>query len=270
MRLYTHNIYGHHAEWNRRRAVLAEGIARLDPDLMLLQKTMVRPGYDQVRELLGPAYHVVHSTTREEDGQGISIASRWPIRRTCELDFKAASERTGAFACTALLAEIEAPPPYGALLVANHYPDFQADHELERERQAVMLVRAIDKLLAQRTAHVLIGGDLDAEPDAASLRFLAGKQSLDGTSTCYRNTWDWLHPNDPGGTFVTRNPLAPRTWPFQRIDHIFIRCAGNGVPTLRPIRCDLIFDQPEQGIWASNHFGLIADVEPSPEWWLHR
>jgi hypothetical protein len=26
-------------------------------------------------------------------------------------------------------------------------------------------------------------------------------------------------------------------------------------------RCDLIFDEPVGGVWASDHFGLVADLE---------
>ena len=103
------------------------------------------------------------------------------------------------------------------------------------------------------------GLDLDAEPDAASLRFLTGRQSLDGLSVCYRNTWDAVHPAAPGGTFVASNPVAPDHWPFERIDHILIRCGEHGGPTLRIEGCELAFAEPVDGVWASNHLGLVAD-----------
>ena len=265
VRLLTYNIFGRRARWEDRRRVLIEGLDRLRPDLVTLQETILTDAYDQAADILGSDFHVVHSRTREDDGQGISIGSRWPIADARELDLKVASPSTDAFACTALIAEIRAPPPFGPMLVVNHFPDYQVDHELERERQTVIVARAIEAIHAAKPMHVLLAGDLDAEPDAASLRFLAGKQSLDGPSVCYRNAWDCLHPGEPGHTFTPVNPLAPEDWPLRRIDHILVRCGPHGGPTLRPVACELAFDEPIAGVWASDHFGVVADLAlPQP------
>ena len=253
----TQNIHALGPDWDKRRGVLVDGLRQLNADVLLLQKTRAPEDADSVANLLGEGYQVADSARREPNGQGISIASRWPIRRTHEVDLSIASERTGNFACTALIAEIDAPQPIGRLLVANHFPDFQADHELERERQAVLLVREISELLELADAHVIIGGDLDAEPDAASLRFLMGKQSLDGMSVCYRNAWDFLPASAEVGTFARSNPLAPPAWPFDRIDHLLVRCGRDGQPTLEITGCDRIFTHPVNDIHASNHFGLV-------------
>lgn len=260
LRVLTHNIYGRRAAWERRRDVLGSGLAVLDPDIVLLQETIVVTGYDQVADILGSGYQIAHSATRETDGSGISIASRWPVTELRELDLKVVSPRTGQFACTTLIAAIDAPAPIGPLLVANHFPDYQPDHELERERQTVIAARGLEAIHAARPRHVVLAGDLDAEPDAASLRFLAGKQSLDGTSVCYGNAWDSTHPGEPGHSFTSHNPLVPGGWPFRRIDHIFVRCGEEGKPTLAIAACALVFDEPIGGVWASDHFGLVADL----------
>lgn len=261
LRLYTHNIWGTHGDWPGRRRVLSDGIRALDPDLITFQETVVSGDDDQVSETLADGYHVAHSRERGEDGVGIAIASRWPIQNVTELDLNL-TPRTSDFACTTMIAEIDAPAPFGPILLVNHFPDYQVDHEHEREVQTVLAARSVEERAANQPMHVLLSGDLDAEPDAASLRFLAGKQSLDGLSVCYRNAWDALHPGEPGGTFVPDNPLAPDDWPFQRIDHIFIRCGAHGGPSLRIVGCELVFDEPVDGVWASDHFGLVADFAP--------
>jgi endonuclease/exonuclease/phosphatase family metal-dependent hydrolase len=263
LRLYTHNIWCRHGDWSERRRVLIDGIQALEPDLITFQETVVLGGDDQVSEILGGDYQVVHSHERSPDGMGISIASRWPIHDTVELDLNL-TPRTGDFACTTVIAEIDAPEPFGPLLLVNHFPDYQVDHEHERELQTLLAARAIEERVKDRATHVLLSGDLDAEPDAASLRFLAGKQSLDGLSVCYRNAWDAVRPGEPGETYVAGNPLAPDDWPFQRIDHIFIRCGEHGGPTLRIVGCDRVFDEAIDGVWASDHFGLMADFAPYP------
>lgn len=260
LRLYTHNIWCRHGDWDDRRGVLRDGIRALDPDLITLQETVVLDDVDQVSELLD-GYHVAHSRKRSTDGMGISIASRWPIADMTELDLDVTA-RTAGFPCTTLIATIEAPPPFGPLMLVNHFPDFQVDHELERELQTALAARAIEHRIAERPSHVLLAGDLDAEPEAASLRFLAGRQSLEGLSVCYRNAWDAVRPADPCRTYVPENPLAPDDWPFQCIDHIFIRCGPHGGPTLRIAGCDLAFDAPVDGVWASDHIGLVADFTP--------
>ncbi len=269
LRLLTHNIYGIEAGWDRRREILVAGLQALAPDIVTLQETIVDATRDQAADLLGADYQLVHSKVRHEaNGLGISIGSRWPIVNLRELDLKVVSARTEDFPCTTLIAEVDAPPPFGPLLVVNHFPDYQLDHELERERQTVIAARTLEKMHAQRSTHILLAGDLDAEPDAASIRFLAGKQSLDGLSVCYRNAWDSKQPTRLGHTFTARNPLVTQTnwdWPFQRIDHIFVRCGERGGPTLEIAACALAFAEPVDGVWASDHCAVVADlVVPGP------
>jgi endonuclease/exonuclease/phosphatase family metal-dependent hydrolase len=261
-RLLTQNIFSLNADWERRRTVLADGIIALEPDVVLLQESFVTPDHDYTTDILGEGWQVAHSATRASDGGGISIASRWPIVNVRELDLKGVSDRTHDFACTTLMAEVQAPEPLGRLVIVNHFPDYHTTHEVERERQTVIAAKAVEDRLERGFAHVLLGGDLDAEPDAGSLRFLAGKQSLEGMSVCYQNAWDACHPGEPGHTFTPDNPLAPRMWPFRRIDHILVRCGEDDMPTLEIAACELAFNQPVNGAWGSDHFGLVADFRP--------
>jgi endonuclease/exonuclease/phosphatase family metal-dependent hydrolase len=261
-RLLIQNIFSLNADWERRRTVLSAGIAALEPDVVLLQESFVTPDHDYTTDILGDGWETVHATTRASDGGGISIASRWPIVDVHELDLKDVSERTFDFACTTLMAEVHAPEPFGTMVIVNHFPDYHTTHEVERERQTVIAARSVEARLDRGFAHVLLGGDLDAEPDAASLRFLAGKQSLEGMSVCYQNAWDACHPGEPGHTFTPDNPLAPRMWPFRRIDHILIRCGDDDMPTLEIAACELAFNQPVGEVWGSDHFGLVADFRP--------
>jgi hypothetical protein len=53
-------------------------------------------------------------------------------------------------------------------------PNYQADFEYERELQAVVATRAIEEDVRGRDLHVVVAGDLDATPEAASLRFWRG------------------------------------------------------------------------------------------------
>ena len=110
-----------------------------------------------------------------------------------------------------------------------------------------------------------LAGDFDAGPAAASIRFWSGREALEGVSVCYRDAWESARPGEPGDTYTPDNPLlADWDWPFRRIDYIFIRCGGHGGPTLAVRDCRRIFDQPVDGAWASDHFGVCADLVTPP------
>ena len=74
--------------------------------------------------------------------------------------------------------------------VASHGPSWAWWAEAERELQALAVARRIEELVADDPAHVVAGGDFNAAPDAASIRFWTGRQTLDGVSTAYRDCWE--------------------------------------------------------------------------------
>lgn len=262
LRVATLNVWGARGDWPRRRDVLRAGFGELDADVVALQESIATDHYDQVRDVLGDGYHVAHSARRADDGQGVSLATRWPHREVRELDLSV-TDRTGDFACTALAVVVEAPAPVGPVLVVNHFPDYQLDHERERELQAVVVARF---LAGRDDRHVVLLGDMDAEPDAASIRFWQGRQSLDGLSVCFRDAWAGTHPNASNPTYMAENPLmADPGWPYRRIDHVLVRCGAHG-PTLPVADCRRLFDAPVDGVWASDHVGLVAEFgPPAPE-----
>lgn len=264
VRVVTLNVWGVRGDWQARRDVLADGLRSLRPDLVALQETIVRDGYDQAADLLGPDYHVVHSRQREDDGQGVSIASRWPLGEVWEEDLNV-THRTADFVCTTLAAKVLAPDPAGTLLFVNHFPSYKLELEFERELQAVAAARLVSRAVRSDTP-VVIAGDLDATPDAASIRFLTGKQSLSSMSICYRDAWESTHPDEPGLTHVPWNPLVSGDELREvgrRIDYVLVRCQRLA-PCLGVAGCQLVFDEPVDGTWASDHFGVMADLVTPP------
>ncbi len=194
VRVATLNLWGRRGAWEERRQVLVDGFRELRPDLVAFQEAVVGDGYDQVIDILGPSYHLAHQTDRElrrggdiEDGQGISVASRWPLGKVWEPDLNV-TPRTEDFACGALIVEVFAPQPVGPHLFVNHLPNWQLTFEHERELQTAIVGRAIEEIVEGcGLRHVVLAGDLDATPDAASVRFLRGRQALGGMSVCYRD-----------------------------------------------------------------------------------
>jgi endonuclease/exonuclease/phosphatase family metal-dependent hydrolase len=263
-RIATLNLWVRNGDWSARSAVLRDGLRELRPDVIGFQEVINDDEHDTASEIVGSDYDVRHQTAGLlGDGNCAAIASRWPVSGWHEVDLQL-TPRTADFPATTLIAEIDAPEP---LLFVNHLPAWKPQLERERELQTVAAVRRVEELVAERPLHVVLAGDLDATPDAASIRFLRGLQSLEGTSAYYHDAWERAHPGDPGHTFTTRNPLMTedtdvRVETSRRIDYVFVRCDERG-PTLDVRRCDLIFDEPVGGVWASDHFGLVADLEPA-------
>jgi endonuclease/exonuclease/phosphatase family metal-dependent hydrolase len=273
MRVLTLNLWQRYGAWVARRSVLIDGLRTLQPDLVAFAESIKTDEYDQVADVLGPGWSVAHQKVRDPNGMGISIASRWPLGEVHEVDLNV-TPRTVGFPCTTLVAEVIAPGPVGQLLFVNHFPNFQLNFEHERELQAVAAARFVEEHIGQSNQQVVMVGDLDADPNAASIRFWSGRQSLCEMSVCYRDAWESTHPEDPGHTFTPCNPLVRdgvvkgmrpfRDWPFRRIDYIFVRFGAHGGLALDVAACERIFDEPINGVWASDHFGLVADLAKPP------
>lgn len=267
MRVVTQNLWGRRGRWPERRQVLVDGFRALAADLLALPESIVNDEYDQVRDVLGPDFHVAHQRDREpgddtdtEAGQGHSLASRWPIVDVRELDLHL-TPRTAGFACGTLVAEIDAPEPVGTLLFGFHNPSWKLHQAHERELQAAAAARFIEEFDAGRNLHVVLVADLDADPESSSARFWTGRQALEGTSVCYRDAWESVHPGEPGDTFTPENPIMiGRDWPFRRIDYVFVRCGEHEGPTLEITSCERLFLEPSDGVWASDHFGLSVEL----------
>ena len=274
LRVATLNVWARNGDWPARRGVLARGFAELGADVIALQETIVTDEFDQVRDILGADYHIVHQRKGRADGLGISIASRWPIRGVQEFDLHVTQRTTAQFPCAMVVTEVDAPDPIGPVIFANHFPNPALDVEYERELQAVMSARALEHLAAEKGRQVIVAGDLDADPASASVRFWTGRQSLDRTSVCYRDVWESTHPDEAGHTFTPENPLvkdqvfrgvrAFADWPFRRIDYIFVRFGSHCGQALQVRSCRQIFNLPVDGVRASDHFGVTADLVPPP------
>jgi endonuclease/exonuclease/phosphatase family metal-dependent hydrolase len=218
-----------------RHEVLRPVLPGLSPDIVALQEVTRTAELDQAAELLGPEFTIVDLPGRSPSGTGECLASRWPLGTVSRLDVPLASDGMRA---TAVVAEVLAPPPLGPLLAVHHRGTYHLQLEGIREQQALATARFVEDLLAGRDdVPVVLLGDLNAAPDAASIRFLTGKQSLDGTSVRYEDAWAATHPDDGGHTFTPRNPLVRAgQMPLERgrrIDYVLIRSGPHGPLRIR-------------------------------------
>jgi endonuclease/exonuclease/phosphatase family metal-dependent hydrolase len=263
LRVVTFNLLSpEHADWPSRRTVIEAELRRLRPDLVALQECVRDTGQDQVIDLVGEDYEIVWHSARSDDGVGAALASRWPIGAVREVDLHV-TPRVSLPWAAAVLAEVTLPDPFGATLVVHHKPTYEIGFGLERELQAVATARAVEEYLSGRERHVVALGDFDDTPDSAAMRFWTGRQSLDGISVAYRDAWEAVHADLPGHTFAADNPLT-RAGEMalelgRRIDYVLVRCGTHG-PSLDILDCRLLLDAAVNGVWASDHYAVLAEL----------
>lgn len=258
----------------RRAALLNRELRELEPDLLALQEVLHEPGREQLGGLLdGTGLEGTHQaqvmgyTPPFADRYGGSaLATRWPHRIVEVLDLRLADAPDVPW-CT-LAARVELPGE-GDLLFIAATTSWRLDAEAARERQAV----AISDLDARHRTQLptIIAGDLNATPDASSIRYLTGRQAISGRSVHYHDAWE-VAGDGPGHTWTVDNPnaraeieqIVRQPEHRRRIDYV-LTGSWHAHPESRcEIRAARVaFDEPTDGIWPSDHYGLVVDLEIS-------
>jgi endonuclease/exonuclease/phosphatase family metal-dependent hydrolase len=269
------NIWNFTEPYARRQALLRRGVRELDPDLLAFQEAGFAGGRHQVAEALeGLGYHLLHQLEVKSDSrwdQGCCVASRWPIEPQELLAFDL-TEHTHRYPYAALAVRVAAPDPVGRLLFVCAKPSWELSREYERELQAVELVKLVRRHTAASDFPPIIAGDFDAAPDRASVRFLTGRQSLAGISTCLRDAWAEAGDGSPGYTWTSDNPGARQLIEkrlfekrhARRIDYIFMGSFHDYSKFARIARCRVVLNKPVNGIWPSDHYAVCADIDVLP------
>lgn len=256
----------------RRQRLLNEELRRLDPDLVALQEVIEDDANHQLDALLdGSALHRVHQSHTQSYSPpfgdrygGTAVASRWPHRVVETLDLRLLDATDVPWATLATVIDI---PTAGELLFIATTGSWRLDAESARERQAVALTDLDAR--HRRILPTIIAGDLNASPESASVRYLTGLQSLAGRSVHYHDAWT-IAGHGPGHTWTVDNPNAQAVMAAvvrqpqhrRRIDYIFVGSAQAHPNAWAEVRAvSLAFDQPQDGVWPSDHFGLMADLD---------
>jgi endonuclease/exonuclease/phosphatase family metal-dependent hydrolase len=271
LRIVTINVQNTEGD-PRRIDMLNQELRRLNPDLVALQEVVDSDQHRQLDELLqGTALHGSHQADAmaytppfADHYGGNAVATRWPHRVVEVLDLRLAGAGDVPW-CT--LAVKVGLPGEGDLLFISATAAWRLDAEAVREQQAV----ALSDLDARHRTNLptIIAGDFNADPDAASIRYLTGRQSLAGRSVHYHDAWE-VAGEGPGHTWTLENPNAaavieqiirqPRH--RRRLDYVFTGSWHAHPKAHCEIRAaNLALDQPVEDMWLSDHFGVVVDVE---------
>ena len=266
VRIAAWNIWARYAAWEVRGPIVEAQLRAAAPDICLLVEVWDEPGgRSQAQELadaLGDFDHVYASNLTFPDGvrAGNAILSRWPISRsevrTLPLTAPNGSSDADDEERLCVFAEIDGPR--GPIQAFSAHLSWRADHGAIRQEQT----RAIAEFARDtrpREFPAVLGGDLNAAPDTDEIRMLTGHAAVPVPGIWFRDAW--VHGGDgPGFTWSNTNPWAATSLDVdRRIDYVLV-----GHPKLGGVgdvvHTELLGDTPVDGVYGSDHFGLVTDL----------
>jgi len=271
VRVLTINVQNDEGD-PRRTGLLNRALRRLAPDLVAFQEVCHPGRRDHLAELIdGTGLYPTHQADvlgpeSPDAGRygGTAVATRWPHRVGEVLQGRPAEAPEIDWSALAVLVGL---PKLGELLFIAPTTPWRLDAEAARERQAI----EITELDARHRTRLptIIAGDLNAGPDAASIRYLSGRQTLNGRSVHYHDAWT-VAGAGPGHTWTVDNPVAAaeiervigQPGHRRRIDYVFVGSAhAHPGAQARIVAARLVADRPVDGIWLSDHAGVLVDLE---------
>jgi len=255
-RIATLNIWNRQGPWPQRLPLLQRGLRALDADVIALQEVLAFPGVpNQAEELAaGTGWHVHYAAAWQIGGgltMGNALLSPHPLRDTASLPLPTPP---GLDTRTVAFARVETP--HGALPVFATHLTFQLHLGHVRCTQVRALAAHAARLAPTHGPPPVLVGDFNADPDSDEMRFLRGLTPLGGESVYYSDCW----LEGPGYTFDRANEYALRTRePSRRIDYIYVRGPDRQLRG-EPIASRLTMTDPVDGVWASDHYCVVADV----------
>jgi len=240
-RIVTWNVwFGAMAFRARKDALLAE-LARLRPDVVLLQEVTRK----LLTAILAEPFFRAGYQVSDADGStfgryGVLLLSRIPIRRLVKLELPSDMGR-----CL-LSAELAS----GLTVATSH---LESTHLCAPARAAQLGI--IQPYLAASSADVVFAGDMNFAPDAEE-----ENAALDPS---FVDVWPTLHGDDPGHTvdtdinfmrYVTNGKHSRK-----RIDRVFLRSSGFSARAATILGTTPI--DAEQN-FISDHFGLEVELGP--------
>ncbi|MET0656365.1 MAG: endonuclease/exonuclease/phosphatase family protein [Pseudoxanthomonas sp.] len=240
LKIVTLNLYHDKDDWPKRRPQIVEKLKELRPDVIALQEVLQHQTLTNqaqwLADQLGYQWHFVSiDPAGSARRYGNALLTRHPILKRDHALLEPLDDSR-----TAGLLRIDlGGRPVNVYVTHLHWTDGGG---AIRSRQIAELMRFIDKT-AENVPSV-VAGDFNSSADSPELAAL--RES-------WVDVYGTLHPQVDAVASSTLNLkyFAPR-----RIDHIFYERKA-----FVPLQAKILFDHPDaQGIWASDHFGVLAEL----------
>jgi endonuclease/exonuclease/phosphatase family metal-dependent hydrolase len=259
VRVVTLNIWNLSGPWRQRRDEIVAWLRRIEPDVVCMQEVVESPdGRNQARWLgdaAGGEWHLAYAGAEVGDVRvGNAVLSRRPI------------DAEGGRNLPWQPSDGEVPrlvthARTGGVDVFSTHLNFKYQDGWLREQQVQALVEFVREVIDRSLPYPpVVAGDFNAEPDSTEMRYMTGLTSLGGQSVYFQDAWRVAGGSGPGWTWDNRNTFAAAELePDRRIDYVLTgwrRPDGAGRVEAARVVCD----RSLTGTFASDHFGLCADI----------
>lgn len=234
-------------------------LRRWEPDVVCLQEVVENEKGNQAGWLAAQLGNWSVAYAGEPAGAastvGNAVISRWPVDTTASvrLPYEQDSAEVQRLVVHARTSGVD---------VFSTHLAWQLHDAALRERQVQALMRFVtERADPQSALGPVVAGDFNAEPDSTAVRYLTGLTALDGKSIYLQDAWRLAGDGGPGLTWDNRNPHAALDQePDRRIDYIFSAFHGREGGG-RPLECRVVADEPVDGVWPTDHFGVLAVLQ---------
>jgi len=285
LRVITLNLWGTEPPLERRLALAVRQLRALAPDAICLQEVRPLDGRrgrttaEVIADELGMSAHYACAVEWSDGEHGKLPAGQEGLavlaRRILDARALPLPEPRAGEARLLLSAQLETVG--GPIWVHTTHLHYRLDDGLAREHQVVAIDGAIRGLGRGNTdAPQILCGDMNCTPDSDEMRFLRGLTTLSGRRTHFQDAWLRLHPEPPPGA----GPAEGLTWSSEnrhtrplrsldidrRIDYVYVTSRKkDGRGTVHGCRVALTEREGDDDICASDHYGVLADVQVAPD-----
>jgi endonuclease/exonuclease/phosphatase family metal-dependent hydrolase len=277
LRVVTLNFWGTEPPLERRTELAIRQLRELAPDVVCLQEVKPHAGATTahaIAEALGMHAHYERGCAWQAGERGMKTAGEEGLALVTRTPL-AAHELTRLpshheLDDSRILLSGQVETNGGPIWVHTTHLNYRLDDGVSREAQ----VLAIDAELRARRGNTdppqILCGDFNATPDSDEIRFLRGLTTLGGRRTHFQDAWLRLHreaePSDGPGDGITWSSENELTRPLRsldidrRIDYVFVTSRKkDGRGTV--LRSAVVLAEREDGVCASDHYGVLADVQ---------
>jgi len=257
MRLVTWNVLWRFApDWRARQTGILQVLDRLQPDVIGLQECwgaanhtqadLIATSLDMHAAYVAPSLPPVPDPPEQPDQSGIrmgvGLISRWPLSILGEHALPVSHRQ---IAPCALEARVHHPQtPFEVVVAATEWePDFADDHLAQTTSLATLVKRG-------SSGPRFLLADLNCD---------ASQPEFQPLTSGIMDTWELGNGNPSAVTLSGTVPFAPLEATKEidrRIDHILV-ADGSRVD----VRDAFTVDYPVNGMYPSDHFPVVADVE---------
>jgi endonuclease/exonuclease/phosphatase family metal-dependent hydrolase len=247
-RVATWNLWWRYGpRLTERLSLIEQRLFELRPDVLALQEVWCDsdPGQaEQLAEMLNLDC-VFYSRVRQDGYEwGNAVLCRRPIGSPVLIDLPGPAGERGQRSAILVRAN-----------VADRHLVFVVTHLSWRFGEVGVRLAQLEKILnvlSSRTEPILLCGDLNSTPESEELSRLRSVGRL-------RDIWEMVGNVDSATISRSNTNLTRSMVPDRRVDYILIR-DGEQVSII-PKRAWLFGNDPRDGLYPSDHFGVAADLE---------